>query len=379
MDHALSGKMFRGAILILVVCALAAAGAFFAINRGSFHAAPPVQEPNDIPIPFTQNPETILSAYLTPEQIAQNGKTIYDVSFPLATDLSRELATQGIHNVVTPDTADVSDGVKLNFALTENKIFYGYKYSDVIATDEFQAQFQAQRLLNTTGDAVPFITLFPRQFFASPAAEANPQTRAILDSYRGRGVDFLPLSDITLEKNARYVIVTGDDTGVIFTIRGIRQNPWFNIHEPMDVNGNGIVEKSDWQAVRDFINLHGTSTPVVSGTVPSPLYPDVDGNGRVEPIDVAIIAAYIGGECGKDGVQPGLGEVCDNGVTNDDCAPAYGGTCSYCKSDCSGMVTKQGGFCGDHTVQAPPEECDPLVPNSSCRSNCMKFPNPFIQ
>ena len=80
--------------------------------------------------------------------------------------------------------------------------------------------------------------------------------------------------------------------------------------------------------------------------------------------------------CGNG--RPDAGEVCDNGTAiNGDCTAPYGGTCNYCATDCLSTVTKQGGFCGDHVVQTPPEQCDPVTPDSTCRSDCKKVPTPF--
>lgn len=60
--------------------------------------------------------------------------------------------------------------------------------------------------------------------------------------------------------------------------------------------------------------------------------------------------------CG-DGILEGT-EQCDAGAqTGQSCTAPYNGTCSWCASDCSGVITEQGGTCGDGVVQGN-EQCD---------------------
>ena len=62
--------------------------------------------------------------------------------------------------------------------------------------------------------------------------------------------------------------------------------------------------------------------------------------------------------CNDGFVRSGV-EQCDNGAANGVlCTPQYGSVCNYCKNDCS-IETISGAFCGDRTITAPPETCDP--------------------
>lgn len=102
----------------------------------------------------------------------------------------------------------------------------------------------------------------------------------------------------------------------------------------------------------------------------------------------------VGEECdGTDGVVPGQtctanctltglsfcgdgkldnGEFCDDGTGNTTtCAPAYGGSCSYCDLTCK-PITILGPYCGDN-IKNGTEECDGqsgIVPGQSCTANC---------
>ncbi len=69
--------------------------------------------------------------------------------------------------------------------------------------------------------------------------------------------------------------------------------------------------------------------------------------------------------CNDGSVLSGV-EQCDNGAANGVlCTPQYGLTCNYCKTDCS-IETVSGAFCGDKTLQSPPESCDPGPVSAWC-------------
>ncbi|OGF28641.1 hypothetical protein A2331_04310 [Candidatus Falkowbacteria bacterium RIFOXYB2_FULL_34_18] len=74
--------------------------------------------------------------------------------------------------------------------------------------------------------------------------------------------------------------------------------------------------------------------------------------------------------CG-DGTENN-GEECDDGANNGiPCAPAYGGTCTYCSSICKD-TTITGPYCGDG-VKNGTEQCDGtsgVTPHYTCLSNC---------
>lgn len=103
----------------------------------------------------------------------------------------------------------------------------------------------------------------------------------------------------------------------------------------------------------------------------------VDGRPLVDAgsVDAGIVDAAIDARapvCG-DGLAEGT-EVCDDGnaVTESEC-PYGSPTCRTCNFNCTGEVILTGPFCGDGTVQAPPEECEVLGPPSCCQL-CMLIP-----
>ncbi|MBL8625437.1 MAG: hypothetical protein JNK64_29270 [Myxococcales bacterium] len=76
--------------------------------------------------------------------------------------------------------------------------------------------------------------------------------------------------------------------------------------------------------------------------------------------------------CG-DGLMEGA-EVCDDGNTATEFDCAYGvPTCRACNFNCTAEQVLTGPFCGDGTVQTPPEECDELTIPSCCLQ-CMIIP-----
>lgn len=93
------------------------------------------------------------------------------------------------------------------------------------------------------------------------------------------------------------------------------------------------------------------------------------GNGKIEGAEEcddgsgnsdtgACLTSCRKNVCNDGFVRTGV-EQCDNGAANGvRCTPSYGLTCNYCKNDCS-IETVSGAFCGDKTIQAPPESCDP--------------------
>ena len=56
----------------------------------------------------------------------------------------------------------------------------------------------------------------------------------------------------------------------------------------------------------------------------------------------------------------GIFETCDDGAGNTDipCVPSYGSNCAYCDTSCASHVIPMTEWCGDWTIQDPPEQCD---------------------
>ena len=66
---------------------------------------------------------------------------------------------------------------------------------------------------------------------------------------------------------------------------------WQNPKNPLDVDGNGIVEQADAQLVIDRILTIGTG-PVDETIVPPPYF-DTNGDGRVSPIDSLVVINFL--------------------------------------------------------------------------------------
>lgn len=98
-------------------------------------------------------------------------------------------------------------------------------------------------------------------------------------------------------------------------------------------------------------NSASRSIQIQSGS--ESLYIGITPNGNVRTSESV---------CG-DGVVDSASEVCDTGGTSspnisvDKCIPGYGGTCTYCESDCSKTGTVSGGYCGNGTKDGS-EQCD---------------------
>lgn len=116
------------------------------------------------------------------------------------------------------------------------------------------------------------------------------------------------------------------------------------------------------------------------GGAPPDAAADADGDGAAPPDaapapDGRVIDAAIDARapvCG-DGIAE-FPEACDDGNTETEFDCPYGSpTCRGCVSNCSREEVLTGPFCGDGTVQAPPEECDELTIPSCCQQ-CMIIP-----
>ncbi len=93
----------------------------------------------------------------------------------------------------------------------------------------------------------------------------------------------------------------------------IARNPWQNISQPWDVNGDSRVSPLDALLIINLINANPpisfTPLPVPPdpGFRPPPYY-DVNGDGYVTPMDVLLIINYLNGNY-LNGARTGEGEI----------------------------------------------------------------------
>jgi cysteine-rich repeat protein len=88
---------------------------------------------------------------------------------------------------------------------------------------------------------------------------------------------------------------------------------------------------------------------------------------NIECVTLTVLNVPVCGDNLKEGA-----EVCDDSTTGVECTPTYGNECTYCKADCTEVITKVGSYCGDNTPDSPEEECDDgaRVDGDGCSSTC---------
>lgn len=157
-----------------------------------------------IPLPFSGRNSTLKGSITT---IGTKGiYSVTDVKFENG-ETSEVLPTDTINFVLTPDSADISAGAPLSAALPSGKRIFGYKYTSRDAATE-----------RANIDAATFIGKFPGQFFVSDSQRSSDGF--ITQFETDHGVTFLPLSAITLDKNARYIVIA-NDAGTSVMPRGL--------------------------------------------------------------------------------------------------------------------------------------------------------------
>lgn len=161
-------------------------------------SAPLVTE--DIPLPFDIGGSS-LAGSLT-DIGATGGRTVSQIAFNQG-EISEVLPVGHLNIILIPDETDIAQGAPLATALTSGKRIFGYKYSTRNATAEIEAKARAEN-----GEPLSYSELFPGQFFASEN-QRNAGT-FIADFEAQKNISFLPLSEVMLDRNARYVIIASD-------------------------------------------------------------------------------------------------------------------------------------------------------------------------
>lgn len=302
---------------------------------------PPLSE-EGIPVPFF-GASSILPGSVRDVGM-KNGFKVREIDFGEASVESESVrGTQIIDSIdfiVTPDSATITHGAPLSAAFTPGKKVYGYKYTSRTAQTENE-----KRTLAIQGQVLAFRDLFPGEFFTS---EVQRNDGTVITSFEAaKAITFKPLSEVKLEKNARYIIVVNDtevrvrarnvtwcgnsttetetgeqcDDGNTNTSDGCtnecrtQNSRLYNSTKPEDVNGDGKVHPADKTAVEACL---GGSTEVIVTTQTAPPYCDTNNDWKVTSNDVLRVTNYLNanGYCGNGQINTGIGEQCDDGNTN---------------------------------------------------------------
>ncbi len=194
-------RTLRHQTALITLLFLTAAVAMVLVLRNSEQS---FMSTDGIPLPFGGRNSTLPGSITT---IGTKGiYPVTDVSFDNG-ETSEVLPTNTINFILTPDSPTISGGAPLSAALPFGKRIFGYKYTSRSAATE-----------RANINAVTFAEKFPGQFFVSAEQRS-------FDSYIGQfetdhGVTFLPLSLVTLDKNARYIVIA-NDAGTSVTPRGL--------------------------------------------------------------------------------------------------------------------------------------------------------------
>lgn len=100
-----------------------------------------------------------------------------------------------------------------------------------------------------------------------------------------------------------------------------------------------------------------------AATHPTPSQTPSSGANQTQPTGTP--ASFCGDGIVQNPDSHGIHEACDAGSRNGQpCQAPYGGTCTYCASNCS-EVTVRGGYCGDGV-------CQSYESNAQCPSDCRR-------
>jgi hypothetical protein len=176
--------------------------------------APVPSQIKGIPIPFGSTNNSSFRGAFTNLGTTADKRKIVDMSFE---DKDSELfGMNDLTFVLTSEVAETfSDGAPLSVALTAGKRLYGYRYKSKNASEEIAMLTLKNNPDNST--KYEYSQLFPGTFFASDASLAD---QAFVDGFAAKGITFLPLKDVTLDANARYLIIA-EEAGISMTVRGL--------------------------------------------------------------------------------------------------------------------------------------------------------------
>jgi len=173
----------------------------------------------DVPLPFgsVDSSSSPLGASLVDIGMKGN-KRITVVQFDNQ-EVSEPIAKDALSIVLTPhagstNASGFSVGAPMNLVLHHNKKLIGYRYSSFDAALE-----RAAAVLADSGKPMTFSELFPGEFFASFQELQSGTTAGHFSTLHG--ITFHPLQDISLDLDARYVLMALDD-GILFRARALQ-------------------------------------------------------------------------------------------------------------------------------------------------------------
>ncbi len=225
-------------------------------------------------------------------------------------------------------------------------------------------------MITSVGSNAVYIASTARAELENAIIYGNPsQTGLLVSSTNATGTI---LTNSTLYNNYRGVytstgsaqltvkncIITGGYYGVYEpsgSVSTTYTNVWGNTDDYYSASaGTGCISANPQyvNAGSGNFQLQGSSLCIDSGTATGAPSMDFDGVGRpldgdginADEYDMGAFEFVLVPFCG-DGVLNGT-ETCDDGAAN--------GTYGYCLADCSG----QGPYCGDSSLDNPPEDCD---------------------
>lgn len=165
---------------------------------------------HDIPLPFVS--ESLGLAGAITNLGVRGGRNVQQATFS-AEETSVIIPVDSMTIVIVPARQDVSGGAALSEAMSAGKRVFGYKYASASASQEIAARARAN-----AGEPLSYAELFPGTFFVSDEARAASTFIAAFEAQKN--IEFLPITDVTLEADARYVVVA-TDTETAFTISGL--------------------------------------------------------------------------------------------------------------------------------------------------------------
>lgn len=170
---------------------------------------------DDVPMPFVF--ENSLAGSISEIGVKGDAK-VRVVDFSDGVTVESLQGTQQVDRidfVLTPDDMTVSEGATLEDAITPGRKIFGYKYM----TQDGALEKQRRAELAAGTHQHTFADLFPGEFFVS--SEQRSFDGYVNAFEQDHAVVFKPMSQVTLERSARYIVVANDAL-TSFTARNLQ-------------------------------------------------------------------------------------------------------------------------------------------------------------